>query len=96
MRIAQSTFCDQTLDYKNPVEEDLIFHLKVVSASKNVVLQSLFMKIMPDLIHLLNQTQQEDFKRFFTAIYEHDRIIEHISNQDQEAAVEAMDLHLRK
>ena len=54
------------------------------------------MKIIPELLILFNETKNQDSKNFFKAIYEHDRIIEHITNQNKEAAVEAMKLHLRK
>ena len=35
IKIAQDAFSDQTLQHGNALDEDLIFHLKVVSAGKN-------------------------------------------------------------
>lgn len=94
IKAAQNAFYDQTLDHGNELEEDLIFHLKVVAASKNDVLTSLFMKIIPDLCALLNTTKEQKSKEFFKAIHEHDSIIEHLVNQNKEEAAEAMKLHL--
>ena len=45
---AQAAFYHRTVDQGNAVEEDLLFHLEVVSAGKNSTLKSLFMKIFPD------------------------------------------------
>lgn len=94
IKTAQNAFCDHTLDYGHAIEEDLILHLKIVSAGKNNVLKSLFMKIIPDLLVLFNKTKEQDSPKFFKAIHEHDSIIEHLTNKNEAAAVEAMELHL--
>lgn len=94
IKAAQNSFCDQVIDRSDAIDEDLMFHLKVVAASKNDVLLSLFMKIIPDLHTSFHKTQKENQELFFNAIYEHARIIEHIVNQDENEAVEAMKLHL--
>lgn len=92
---AQDAFCEQTLDQLDAIEEDLLFHLEVVSAGRNNVLKSLYLKIFPDLFELLNKIKGRDKKQSFEAIAEHDSIIEHISKQDKEEAAEAMRLHLQ-
>lgn len=96
MKTAQGIFCDERLNYTEAVEEDLLFHLEIVEASKNSVLKSLYLKIFPDLFELNNQREATHVWNFFDAVHEHDRIIEHISNQDKEAAEEVMRLHLGK
>ena len=95
IQIAQDVFCEQSLDQLDAIEEDLLFHLEVVSAGKNKVLKSLYLKIFPDLFELFNQIKGREKKQSFEAIAEHDSIIEHISKQNKEAAAEAMRLHLR-
>ena len=78
------------------LDEDLLFHLKVVSAGNNQVLKSLFIKILPELFSLFEETKEADSKKFFAAIHEHDHIIQHIENQDKQEAVDAMEYHLAK
>ena len=92
--MAQNAFLDQTLEVGFAVEEDLLFHLKVVAASKNDVLKSLFIKIIPDLIDLLNKTVELEGKNYFKTIHEHENIIEHITHQNADAAAESMKGHL--
>lgn len=96
IQAAQDDFREQRLDQVDAVEEDLLFHLEVVAASKNTVLKSLYLKIFPELFDLFINREKQDLKRFFEAISEHDSIIEHISNQDKEAAAAVMKLHLDK
>ncbi|MEZ4850476.1 MAG: FCD domain-containing protein [Bacteroidia bacterium] len=96
IKAAQIAFCEQIIDGEDAIGEDLLFHLAVVSASKNNVLKSLFMKIFSDLSELLNETKGRDTREFFHAIDEHDTIIKHITTQNKEAAVEIMRQHLKK
>jgi DNA-binding GntR family transcriptional regulator len=71
-----------------------MFHLKVVSAGKNDVLKSLFMKIIPDLFALFDNTKEQNSKEYFKSIHEHNNIIDHLNNQNKAEAAEAMKLHL--
>jgi len=96
IQAAQDDFREQRLDQVEAVEEDLLFHLEVVAASKNTVLKSLYLKIFPDLFDLFNKRKKQDLKKSFEAIHEHDSIIEHITNQDKEAAAAVMKFHLDK
>ncbi|MDW3652353.1 MAG: FCD domain-containing protein [Bacteroidia bacterium] len=96
IQAAQDDFREQRLDQAEALEEDLLFHLEVVAASKNSVLKSLYLKIFPDLFDLFNSRKKQDLNSFFEAIYEHDSIIEHISNQNKVGAAEVMKLHLEK
>ena len=95
LKMAQEAYINQTLNYNPGVEENMRFHLKVVAASKNAVLKSLFITIMPDLLDFFKRTKKEVDKKYFKAIQEHDRIIKHITNQNTELAEEAMKLHLK-
>ena len=88
-------FSDAKQDSSDMIEADLIFHLKVVAASQNNTLRSLFIKIIPDLLALLQKTKALEGKQFFKAVYEHDSIIGHIDQQDTLAAATVMELHLK-
>ena len=51
IQAAQDDFREQRLDKLEAVEEDLLFHLKIAEASKNSVLKSLMLIIIPDIIN---------------------------------------------
>lgn len=94
IKVAQQAFADQTLNYESGVEENILFHLKVVGASNNEVLKSLFMKITPDLLKMLNKTKHQDDLKYLKGIQEHDRIIDYIIHQNSQKAEQAMEIHL--
>ena len=94
IKVAQQAFADQTLNYESGIEENILFHLKVISASKNDVLKSLFMKIIPDILSMFNKSKYKDNVKYLRSIAEHDLIIDHIMHQDGIEAKKAMDVHL--
>lgn len=96
IQTAQNAFRDQIIDRNDGDEEDLLFHLKVVTAGKNDLLKSLFMKIIPELLELWRKNQDKDSQKMFESLREHDRIIEHIISQNKEKAAEEMKLHIEK
>ena len=77
------------------VEEDLLFHLKIAEASKNAVLKSLMLIITPDIVNNFIQYKVCDDESEFKALYEHQQILEHITNNNCDAAGEAMKEHLK-
>ncbi len=76
------------------VEEDLLFHIKIAEASKNTVLKSLMLIITPDIVKSFIQFKVCDEGRNRKTIEEHQKILEMISNQDEQGAEQAMELHL--
>lgn len=94
IKAAQKIFADQTLNFESGIEENLLFHLKVVTASKNEVLTSLFIKLIPDLINMFNKTKHLDDTKYLKGINEHDQIIDYIMLQNSQAAEKAMEIHL--
>ena len=50
MRKALTSYETAVLDGRSSVEEDLMFHLKIVEAAKNSVLMSLMMIVTPDIL----------------------------------------------
>jgi len=80
----------------NPaVEEDLLFHLKIAEASKNSVLNSLMLVIVPDIINKFVELDICTNERFILANIEHKEIFQHIIDQDSAAASLAMRNHLK-
>lgn len=77
------------------IEEDLMFHLKIAEASKNAVLKSLMLIIIPDIIKNFRQLDVCKDDRSMEALKEHDLIIECIIAGDKEKAAAAMETHLK-
>lgn len=80
---------------KSAVEEDLMFHLKISEASKNSVLNSLMLIITPDIVNSFVELKVCTDVRFIKAAQEHQQILQHIIDQDGEAASKAMRNHLK-
>ena len=76
------------------VEEDLLFHIKIAEASKNNVLKSLMMIITPDIVNNFIQYKVCNESKNKQTIEAHQNILEMISNQDPDGAVQAMEYHL--
>ena len=77
------------------VEEDLMFHLRIAEASKNVVLKSLMLIITPDIINNFIQLDICKDGRFLTAMDEHEVILNHIIDREPAKAAAAMLTHLK-
>ena len=77
------------------IEEDLMFHLRIAEASKNSVLRSVTMIIVPDMIRYTRELNICGDGRFLLALEEHERILECIRLGDEDAAEEAMKDHLK-
>lgn len=77
------------------VEEDLLFHVKIAEASKNSVLKTLMMIITPDIVKSFIKLKVCDESNNKKTIEEHRLILEMISKQDPDAAVNAMETHLK-
>ncbi len=77
------------------VEEDLLFHLKIAEASKNSVLKSLMLIIIPDIISSFRKLDVCKDGRYYRALDEHEIILKHIVEQSPEEAEAAMTAHLQ-
>jgi len=80
---------------ESAVEEDLLFHIKIAEASGNKVLKSLMLIITPDIVKNFTRLNVCKDDRVERTVQEHQKILEHIINQDVQKAEEAMRLHLR-
>lgn len=95
IRKALKAYEDRVKVKDQAVEEDLMFHLKIVEASKNNVLRSLMLIITPDIIKSfikLDVCQDNSNKK---ALEEHKEIVEHIIAREPEKAVAAVRVHLK-
>ena len=79
---------------ESPVEEDLMFHLKIAEASKNAVLKSLLLIITPDIINNSIQATSFDEEIGLKTINEHKKILQQIINRNSKAASLEMRKHL--
>ena len=94
IRAALNAFEQQVEAGKQGVEEDLLFHLQIAEASKNSVLKSLMLIIIPDVIKQFKQLEICKNGRYYKALEEHKVIFNHIINQEPEKVAEAMRVHL--
>jgi len=77
------------------IEEDLLIHLKIAEASKNNVLKSIMMLIIPNVGSSNKELDVYDEEKSQQLIKEHRLIVKHIIDQNPQDAVIAMENHLR-
>jgi len=78
------------------VNEDMLFHIKLASATKNTVIESMLLIIIPDLIKVIVENNICDTNRTNTSIAEHHAILNAIKAANPRAAEKAMKAHLQK
>ncbi len=96
MRKALAAYERVVLDGRSSVEEDLMFHLKIMEAAKNSVLMSLMMIVTPDILTYFTENRICSGDRPLSALREHHTILKHIEDQNPEMAEEAMRYHLQE
>jgi len=94
IRAALNAFESQVEAGNQGVEEDLLFHLQIAEASKNSVLKSLMLIIIPDVIKEFKQLEICKDGRYYKSLEEHKIIFNHIINQEPEKVAQAMKVHL--
>jgi GntR family transcriptional repressor for pyruvate dehydrogenase complex len=89
------------MDYENKtnnnldaVEEDMLFHMAIAKASKNSVIESMILILIPDLIKNIVENKICGENRSKLAIAEHRNILAAIECQDIDAAENAVAAHL--
>lgn len=95
MRAALAEFDSKTKDGMEAFPEDLHFHIKIAGSSKNSVLESMIINLVPDIIKLKNLLGLDIEKERNFTIAQHHKILDAIINKDVPAAGEAMTEHLR-
>ncbi|ALL06099.1 GntR family transcriptional regulator [Pedobacter sp. PACM 27299] len=79
---------------QNAVEEDMIFHIKIARATKNPVIESMILILIPDLIKNIVENKICGENRGIQAKNEHRLIFKAIEDQDIDAAENAIAAHL--
>ncbi|WP_131538830.1 FadR/GntR family transcriptional regulator [Pedobacter nototheniae] len=79
---------------QDAVEEDMIFHIKIARASKNSVIESMILILIPDLIKNISENKLCGENRGLQSKREHREILKAIENQDIDAAENAIAMHL--
>jgi len=80
----------------NAVEEDMLFHIKIAKASKNTVIESMILILIPDLIKNIVDNKVCGENRGRSAIPEHRAVLKAIEDKDVNAAEKAMAVHLNE
>lgn len=76
------------------VEEDMLFHIKIAEATKNSVISSMMIVLIPDLIKNIIENNICGSDRSKIALNEHHAIFKAIEDRDIDAAENAMAAHL--
>jgi GntR family transcriptional repressor for pyruvate dehydrogenase complex len=76
------------------VEEDMLFHIKIAEATKNSVIESMMIVLIPDLIRNIIENEICGKDRSKLAVKEHREILKAIEEQDVDLAENAMAAHL--
>jgi len=95
MEIALSDYREKIEAGLNAEQEDLNFHLKIVDASRNKVVKTLMLIILPDIlnIYIKENVCGDGVKR--KSLYEHENILDAIKNKDSVMAEKYMIEHLK-
>ena len=87
-------YLDKAMNGVKAVDEDFMFHLAIAEASKNKVLKSLLLIIVPDILSnysIFKVCDTPDSK----TVEEHKQILSAIQNADADGAALIMQQHLR-
>lgn len=96
LEAALSEFAHKVAQGDQGVEEDLMFHMRIADASKNTVLRSLTLVIIPDMIRFAKELNICGNGRYLQALEEHQAIFEHIKLGNPDDAASAMKTHLKE
>lgn len=80
---------------KEAIEEDLLFHIKIAGATKNSVIESMILILIPDIINLKTLMGLDINKEKNYSIDQHHKVLNAIIKQDAFAAGKAMGEHLQ-
>ncbi|WP_319561980.1 FadR/GntR family transcriptional regulator [Marispirochaeta sp.] len=76
------------------LEEDHLFHLAIVKASKNKVLESLITQITPEIIAMNKNFKEDQNLVFKNSLHEHEDVLKNILDRNPEGAAAAMENHM--
>ena len=81
---------------ESAAEEDMLFHIKLAMATKNSVIESMVIILIPDLINVKNIVDKEIAKDTHYNIRQHHQILEAVIARNIDAAGNAMAVHLKE
>ncbi|ORC35173.1 hypothetical protein B4O97_10625 [Marispirochaeta aestuarii] len=79
---------------RSTLEEDHLFHLAIVKASKNKVLESLITQITPEIIAMNKNFKEDQNLVFKSSLHEHEDVLKNILNRNPAGAAAAMENHM--
>lgn len=91
---AAQDFENKIKEGKNAVEEDMLFHIQIAKATKNPVLESMLLILIPDLIRNIIENNVCGNNRSQESIPQHSTLVKAIEAQDAVIAEKAMAAHL--
>lgn len=91
---AMEAYESKILVSEDAVEEDMIFHIRIAQATKNSVIESMILVLIPDLIKKIVDTRICVHNRAKNAIIDHREVLQAIEKGDPQLAKEAMGNHL--
>jgi len=94
MRAAVEDYDQKISKRLDGVQEDMFFHLKIASATKNPFFESMLLILLPDLIRNIIDKKICGDNRGVSAMKEHHEILNAIADRDPDAAALAMAAHL--
>lgn len=95
IKLALKAFADKVLKGEDAVQEDLLFHLAIASASGNSTLNTFMLKITPEIITNFERYHVCDDDQAQKGIREHQDVFEAIEKQDPKMAKETMKKHFK-
>ncbi|WP_319416976.1 FadR/GntR family transcriptional regulator [Marispirochaeta aestuarii] len=81
---------------RSTLEEDHLFHLAIVKASKNKVLESLITQITPEIIAMNKNFKEDQNLVFKSSLHEHEDVLKNILNRNPAGAAAAMENHMKQ
>jgi GntR family transcriptional repressor for pyruvate dehydrogenase complex len=94
LKEAMIDYENKTNNNQDAIQEDMLFHIAIARASKNSVIESMILILIPDLIKSIVENKICGDNRGKLAIAEHRNILLAIENKDIDAAENAVAAHL--
>ncbi|WP_158974029.1 FadR/GntR family transcriptional regulator [Cellulophaga sp. L1A9] len=93
IELAFNRYKTKILSGGDALQEDLLFHLAIVKASKNSSIHDLMLQITPKIISVFEKTRVSNEEGFIFEINKHEAILQAIRDKNPEEAVKKMEFH---
>lgn len=95
MKDALADYDEKTKKKQQVVQEDMLFHIRLAAASKNPVIESMIIILIPDLMKVIVENDICHNERCKSSVLEHHKILNAVIKKDINAAGKAMEEHLK-